>query len=388
MSIHKNIILGLVAGSVFVTLDRLALRDEGFGVRFTSPVYGQSAEVDEVSSFRGRTKKDHGKTVISYEWLFNHPGGKVYRKFTDASGKHTTDACLVELDVSKAEVRLLKRSGKEVVLPIEKLSEADRMWVINEQKRRLLWSWQEPEEEYPVQKLLRTRVEIDEWGKDAVIASFGAPHIWHRQVETEAQNDWDKAKKYVAMRRKLSERGMEYSIIDRSLKIDYRWMVDQSRDDLKQLTRDLFKLGKSKGLATQRDYIRLFASFVQHMRYEIPELNYEHSDHGLVYTAGVWMPLESLYRGCGDCDTKSALFASMMANVPGAQVVFMLGEGHAFVGIRGVPRRGDRFVNLRGAKYILAELTYPWPIGQIPTQSWQHTQRGALVVVKVVGEEK
>lgn len=387
MSISKTAIQKILVGYVFFVLSGL-LSHECYGIRLVASAYGQSVGDDEPSSYRGRSASGVGETVVRYEWLVNHPGGKVYRQFIDTSGEHMTDACLVELNVSSAEVRLLKRSGKEIVLPLEKLSEADRMWVIKEQKRRLLWSWQAPDEKYPVQKVLQTKVKIDDARKDAAIASFGAPHIWKKRVNIESKGDWDKAKKLVAMRKKLGKRGMKYSILEDFPQPNYRWMVAQSRNDLKPLARDLSQIGKSEGLLTRRDYIRLFASFVQHMRYEIPELNYEHKEYGMVYTSGVWMPLESLYRGCGDCDTKSVLFASLLANTANSHVVFMLGEGHAFVGVRGVPRRGDRFVNLRGAKYILIELTYPWPLGRIATESWHHTQRGVLEVVKVVGAEK
>lgn len=261
------------------------------------------------------------------------------------------------------------------------------MWVIAEKKRRLQWSWHNAGEKYPVRETLHLKVMIDEVRRHSVTQSFGFPETWLRKIEN-TEDEWELAKKLVAFRSKLEDRGMKYSIIENSLEINYQWMIDRSRDDLRQLTHDLLKLGKSKMLKTQRDYIRLLASFVQHMRYVRPGIVDVRPESGRIVIRDIWMPLESLYRGCGDCDTKSVLFASMMANVPGTHVLFMLGEGHAFVGVRGVPRRGDRFVNLRGAKYILVELTYPWPVGQIPTEYWHHTQRGALELVKVVGDGK
>ncbi len=100
------------------------------------------------------------------------------------------------------------------------------------------------------------------------------------------------------------------------------------------------------------------------------------------------MPLETLYRGCGDCDTKSLLFASLMANVPNQHVVFLAGKKgneHLFVGVRGVPRPGERHVTKQGAKYVLIEMTYPWPIGEITDDEWGAYKQGKYKVVKVVG---
>ncbi len=377
-----------VAASLFMLIGGLFAPEQIPGVNVLSPAYSQSPDDGETFSYRGRSVAGDGVTVVHYQWPVNHPGGKVFRKFSDANGVHLFDASLDKFDVENASVYLSTKHGNKVMLAIAKLSEVDRMWVINEQKRRLFWSWRAPGEKYPVHKVLKAKVEIDDERKDAAIASFGAPHRWRNRVEADSDGNWEKAKQFVAMRKDLAGRGMDYSIIEDRPRPNYHWMINQSRDDLKSLARTLNQLGKKEGLLTRRDYIRLFASFVQHMRYEIPQSNYEHADYGMVYTSGVWMPLESLYRGCGDCDTKSVLFASLLANIANSHVVFMLGEGHAFVGVRGVPRRGDRVVNLRGAKYILVELTAPWPVGQIPSESWHHTQRGALEVVKVVGEEK
>jgi hypothetical protein len=81
------------------------------------------------------------------------------------------------------------------------------------------------------------------------------------------------------------------------------------------------------------------------------------------------MPLETLYNGWGDCDTKCLLFASLLANIPKTSVVFLVGNGHVFVGIRGTPRNDDRFVRIKGIPYIPAELTAAWPLGRIPNDT-------------------
>jgi len=49
---------------------------------------------------------------------------KAYRIWTDSTGKHSTEAAFLSLE--DAKVRLRKRDGKEIVVPIVRLSEADQ----------------------------------------------------------------------------------------------------------------------------------------------------------------------------------------------------------------------------------------------------------------------
>ncbi len=55
------------------------------------------------------------------------PAARQLRQWTDATGKHSIQAEFVELKDGK--VRLRKEDGKEVTIPLEKLSEADRKFV-------------------------------------------------------------------------------------------------------------------------------------------------------------------------------------------------------------------------------------------------------------------
>ena len=131
------------------------------------------------------------------------------------------------------------------------------------------------------------------------------------------------------------------------------------------------------------------AAFVQSIKYEVPPETYESVEHGEVNTIGIFMPLETLYHGKGDCDTKSLLYASIVANMRDPHIVFLVGKQgheHLFVGIRGVPRKGDRFITLNGVKYVLLELTAPLGLGKIPESEWDAYKRGKLKPLKVVGD--
>ena len=109
------------------------------------------------------------------------------------------------------------------------------------------------------------------------------------------------------------------------------------------------------------------AAFVQSIKYEVPPETYESVEHGEVNTIGIFMPLEH-------------------ARPAYSFLVGKQGHEHLFVGIRGVPRKGDRFITLNGVKYVLLELTAPLGLGKIPENEWDAYKRGKLKPLKVVGD--
>lgn len=163
----------------------------------------------------------------------------------------------------------------------------------------------------------------------------------------------------------------------------YDWMVKQSRTDVQPFTVGLRQLAERNNYRDSRGFFGVVASFVQGLRYQIPDSYRTRVDGARVFTSGVSMPLETLYNGWGDCDTKCVLFASLLTNVVDVDVIFLLGNAHAFVGIRGSPRMYDRYVTVQGSTYVLAELTAPIPLGWIPAQSWMGIQRNEFRIVRI-----
>lgn len=165
---------------------------------------------------------------------------------------------------------------------------------------------------------------------------------------------------------------------------DYPWIVRESTSDLGHVTAELQALTRQGGARTHRERLRIFASFVQSMTYRIPPPYRTLPDGERVYTAGILVPTEVLYHKWGDCDSKSLLFTSMLANLPGQSVIFLTGYDHLFVGVRAVPRTGDTFIKIQGVPHVLVELTSPWPIGRIPSEYAAHVRRGAMEIIPVL----
>ncbi|HUS25640.1 MAG TPA: hypothetical protein VM369_11895 [Candidatus Binatia bacterium] len=94
-------------------------------------------------------------------------------------------------------------------------------------------------------------------------------------------------------------------------------------------------------------------------------------------------PPRLLEAGRGDCDSKAALLAAMLASFPGVRMVGVHVPRHYLVGIGRVPRPGEAFVEYDGAPYVLIEASGPaWlPPGQIAetTQSALATMDGVRI---------
>lgn len=83
--------------------------------------------------------------------------------------------------------------------------------------------------------------------------------------------------------------------------------------------------------------------------------------------AGVHPPMQALYEGWGDCDTKSGVLATVLANWSGIRGVGLALPRHYLIGIARIPRNGDVYVSHRGIDYVLIEPAGPaWlPPGQV-----------------------
>jgi len=225
---------------------------------------------------------------------------------------------------------------------------------------------------------LSTEVPLDRMR--TAIESFGVADSLFQYSFTSAA---DRKKKEQQMKALMAARGMTLEESTNVAKISYDWMIEKSRDDLRESAAAIEKLSIEKDHAGSREMLGVFSSFVQNLEFRVPETYRKNAKGERVFTGGVTMPLETLYNGWGDCDTKSVLLASLLANFPKTSMVFLVGKKHMFVGIRGTPRMNDRFIEIRGIPYILTEMTTPWPLGRIPDHNWNALDQSLYRIVEI-----
>ena len=123
---------------------------------------------------------------------------------------------------------------------------------------------------------------------------------------------------------------------------------------LTPLAEALQKVAAAKNYSDE-DTVGAALSLVQTaLRYKIPP-NIENG----VHTGGLLPPARALLSGWGDCDTKTALLASILGNWSGLRMVGIAVPGHYLMAIRRLPGKGDMFVRYEGLEYVLVEPAGP-----------------------------
>jgi hypothetical protein len=101
-------------------------------------------------------------------------------------------------------------------------------------------------------------------------------------------------------------------------------------------------------------------------------------------TGGIYPPLETVVRGKGDCDTKSALLASILLNWSHMKLVGVGVPEHYLMGVLRNPGKGDAFVEYEGLRYVLMEPSGPaWlPPGAVGPVTTALLNSGSAIAIE------
>jgi hypothetical protein len=228
------------------------------------------------------------------------------------------------------------------------------------------------------QPLMQISTQIERQRLVERVIGFGVPEEWMSS---------DRGLSPFAMEAEGAKRGVKVrwtSYREYAVEPDYGWIVQESITDLRDTAKQLQGIAAQLTPPSARDLLRIVASFVQTIPYKIPSTWRELPDGDRLCRFGIAVPIEVLFLKWGDCDSKSLLFASILANFPGESVVFVRGDHHLFAGVRSAPRRGDHYVRIQGIPYVLVELTGPWPVGHVPPELYARTKKGLFEIIPVL----
>jgi hypothetical protein len=224
---------------------------------------------------------------------------------------------------------------------------------------------------------LHLAVDIDRDRLAAVIDSFGYTESMMRYSYRSEQ---EREEKQAELARELESRGFALEGED-GIRVDYSWVVDHSREDMRPVAEGLLTAARQAAYESSRAFTGGVTSFVQSLQYRQPPELRTNTRGERIHTGGVTMPLETLANRAGDCDTKSLLLASILANIRGAGILFLEGSDHVFVGLRMPPRQGDSYVRVQGLEYVLVEVTTPWPLGSVSQDVAEGMARNEFKVI-------
>ncbi|MFA6433209.1 MAG: hypothetical protein WCW52_00795 [Elusimicrobiales bacterium] len=123
---------------------------------------------------------------------------------------------------------------------------------------------------------------------------------------------------------------------------------------LKPLALAFQKISEDRGYGPEETVGAALSMVQTAVRYKVPPM----LENGL-HTGGLLPPARSLLSGWGDCDTKTAVAASILGNWSGMRLVGVSVPGHYLMAIRRIPAKGDLFVTYNGLEYVLIEPAGP-----------------------------
>lgn len=162
-----------------------------------------------------------------------------------------------------------------------------------------------------------------------------------------------KAERDKKIREYMAERGFKV-LPGHVVRVDMPAVVRRNAPLLKPLSLAFDDIA-SKRKYDSESLIGAVVSMVQTaMAYKIPPVM-----AGTKHTGGLLPPLKAVTSGWGDCDTKTGLAASILANWPHMRMVGLAVPGHYLMAVLRIPGKGEMFVEYQGLQYVLIEPAGP-----------------------------
>lgn len=162
------------------------------------------------------------------------------------------------------------------------------------------------------------------------------------------------------------------------LTVDVPAVVERNKPRLKALAAALGRIAKERKYGPDQTLGAAVAFVQTALRYQQPP-----NEEGGRNIIGFYPPPKTLELGLGDCDSKSALLAGVLAHFSGIRMIGVHIPKHYLVGVARVPRHGDAFIEYKGQPYVLMEAAGPaWrPPGSISdaTRAALSTMQGVRI---------
>lgn len=155
--------------------------------------------------------------------------------------------------------------------------------------------------------------------------------------------------------------------------VDIPAVVRHSRAHVQPVSAALQQLAAEQGQDADWIFASAVAMVQSGLEYRTPQ-----ALEGGRQTLGFYTPSRALEKGYGDCDTKSALLASILQNLGTSRIVGVRIPGHYLLGVARTPEAGQAFVQYQGESFVLLEAAGPAqrPLGEIAAKTRLALERG------------
>ena len=150
------------------------------------------------------------------------------------------------------------------------------------------------------------------------------------------------------------------------LTVDIATVVERNKPRLKSLAQALGRIARERNYGPDQTLGAAVAFVQTALKYQLPPDTEDGRN-----IIGFYPPPRALELGLGDCDSKSALLAAMLAHFSGVRMVGVHIPKHYLVAVARVPRHGDAYIEYQGEPFVLMEAAGPaWrPPGMISDQT-------------------
>ena len=225
---------------------------------------------------------------------------------------------------------------------------------------------------------LSCKINLDSQDITLSIEKFGIPKTWTLITYTDLE---DLAKKQKDLKKKSELHGITMLDGKDKFAVNYKWVINQSSRKLRHAAKAIKSAARRRGYRSRRELVGAFASFVQSLEYKVPKEYRINDDGETILTAGAMMPLETISKQWGDCDSKSMLFATLVNSIDLVRISFITLDDHIFAAVQLSPKAEDHSVRYKGEDWVLIELTDAWPIGRVPEKHLHNIKNRRYTIV-------
>ncbi|MBI5594511.1 MAG: hypothetical protein HY928_00325 [Elusimicrobia bacterium] len=138
------------------------------------------------------------------------------------------------------------------------------------------------------------------------------------------------------------------------VKADIPGLAKRNWRRVRPLAQAFAEVSEEKGYDAE-DLVGAVTAMVQtSLRYEVPD-----TKEGSRVIGGAMPPPQTLILGQGDCDTKTAVIASILLSWPNIKMVGLGIPGHYLMAYHRIPRSGDVYLEYKGLPYVMIESAGP-----------------------------
>jgi hypothetical protein len=262
---------------------------------------------------------------------------------------------------------------------VVRVNEADRVAVAryNEAARRGQSAYVLDGELAEARQEARARLAADRAERDRVAEELRAASTRTRDA------DYQAVEAERARRRERIYADAGFRLQGNRLEVDMRSVVRKNAPRLTPVAAELHRLARGRGYALDGAIDALVAMVQTALEYRVPP-----EEEAGRRTSGLHPPPQSFSEGWGDCDTKSALIAAVLASFEAVRLVGVTipRPPHYLLAVQRVPRGGDTYLEYEGLPYVMLEAAGPGAFrpGTVGPDTLRYLQSGEAPAVEAL----